>query len=383
MTSKVKVHGQAQNRTALGIIHAYLLIYPDSTIEDLRKAFPNEINPDSGEKDTFIFTRDKKDEGSWKGYFTEDEEVFKLADGEKVAMVSMWTKPSFQKLVEQAKKYGIEVAEYKEADKGIGKKGGYHLEFLNNFEPQKPHHPAAPKHQEKDEQTMSRKPIVYTDESHDHFWIWAAICALAVCLLLLFLLRHPKKEYDINIWGVENVVPGPGAPGGASIPGHIKYNHGGPGQPGQPGQPGCPGGPGAPCGQPGQPGGPDGNYPAINVPDGDAMSQVKYLEQQFNTIQFPRGEAKLPKQGKAILSALATIMQANPSLNIKFIGYASPDGSEKANQKLSEKRAKAAVDFLEHKGISADRLQYQGMGESQQAGAPNEANRHTDFVVLQ
>ena len=40
MASKVRVYGKAQNRTALGIVNAYIVMYPHATAEDLNKAFP-------------------------------------------------------------------------------------------------------------------------------------------------------------------------------------------------------------------------------------------------------------------------------------------------------------------------------------------------------
>jgi beta-glucosidase/6-phospho-beta-glucosidase/beta-galactosidase len=43
--AKVRVYGKAQNRTALGIVHAYMIMYPHAKLEDLRKAFPNSLNP--------------------------------------------------------------------------------------------------------------------------------------------------------------------------------------------------------------------------------------------------------------------------------------------------------------------------------------------------
>lgn len=50
MENKIRVYGKAQNRTALGIMHAYMLMNPDATLEDLREAFPDSLNPDSGVK---------------------------------------------------------------------------------------------------------------------------------------------------------------------------------------------------------------------------------------------------------------------------------------------------------------------------------------------
>lgn len=35
MASKVRVYGKAQNRTALGIVNAYLVMYPHATRADL------------------------------------------------------------------------------------------------------------------------------------------------------------------------------------------------------------------------------------------------------------------------------------------------------------------------------------------------------------
>ena len=35
MVNKVRVYGKAQNRTALGIMHSYMVMYPQATMEDL------------------------------------------------------------------------------------------------------------------------------------------------------------------------------------------------------------------------------------------------------------------------------------------------------------------------------------------------------------
>ena len=123
MASKVKVYGKAQNRTALGIMHAYMLMYPHATIEDLRKAFPDSLNPDSGVKKNFIYAEEKGTDANWEGFFKNPDELLTTGDGKKVAVVKMWTKPSFDRLVEQAKLYDIEIASFEAAEKGFGKKG--------------------------------------------------------------------------------------------------------------------------------------------------------------------------------------------------------------------------------------------------------------------
>lgn len=132
---KVRVYGKAQNRTALGIIHAWALAYPEGTLADLRKAFPNSLNPDKGTEENFILSSEKGTTANWDGYFKGEDELVILADGTEVSVVKMWTKPSFERIVNKAKEYGIVVAEFTEAEKGFGKKGGFRLEYLNGWTP--------------------------------------------------------------------------------------------------------------------------------------------------------------------------------------------------------------------------------------------------------
>lgn len=139
MANKVRVFGKAQNRTALGIAHAYLVMYPHATLEDLRKAFPNSICPDSGAKVKDLFVPIEEAERANTGmtlFFAKPDEIFELADGSKVAMAQVWSKPSFERMVEQGKLYDIEVAEFEKAMKG--EKGGYRLEYLNGYVPRCP-----------------------------------------------------------------------------------------------------------------------------------------------------------------------------------------------------------------------------------------------------
>ena len=67
--ARVRVYGKAQNRTALGIMHAYMVMYPQAKLEDLKKAFPKELNPDSGVKENFVFVEEKGAIGDWNGFF--------------------------------------------------------------------------------------------------------------------------------------------------------------------------------------------------------------------------------------------------------------------------------------------------------------------------
>lgn len=136
MASKIRVYGKAQNRTALGIVNAYLLMNPKATLEDLREAFPNSLNPDKGVAENFIPAEDAdKFNTKMSLYFAKPDEVIKLQDSSKVALAQVWSKPSFERMVEQGKLFDIEVAEFDKT--GKGEKGGYRLEMLNGYTPPK------------------------------------------------------------------------------------------------------------------------------------------------------------------------------------------------------------------------------------------------------
>ena len=44
-TGIIQVNGKAMNHTALGIIDAFMQLYPNATFKDLKEAFPDSLNP--------------------------------------------------------------------------------------------------------------------------------------------------------------------------------------------------------------------------------------------------------------------------------------------------------------------------------------------------
>lgn len=136
MADKIKIYGKAQNRTALGIFHAYMVMHPEATLADLRKAFANSLNPDAGTKEIFIPAHEKGTDANWEGYFKGADEIITDANGQEVAVVKMWTKASIDRLVAKAHDYGLVTEQMLPADPG-GKKGGYRLEYLNGYVPPK------------------------------------------------------------------------------------------------------------------------------------------------------------------------------------------------------------------------------------------------------
>lgn len=173
--AKVRVYGKAQNRTVLGIAHAYMIMYPHAKLEDLRKAFPNSLNPTAGTEELFTYATVPTPKGEYRSYFDLPEELLVTGDGKKVQMACMWTKPTFERIVSHAKQYGIIIADFEKAAGGA-KKGGFRLEYLNGYVP----------------------PV----QKKSRAGLWIAIAVIAILLALLAFLLGRKPEPQI----VEKVV---------------------------------------------------------------------------------------------------------------------------------------------------------------------------------
>jgi hypothetical protein len=80
-------------------------------------------------------------------------------------------------------------------------------------------------------------------------------------------------------------------------------------------------------------------------------------------LQYAHDDAIPDSADKVNLDRVAAFMKANPDLNIILEGHSSAPGDEKYNQKLSEDRAKASLDYLVSQGIDKKRMKAVGAGE--------------------
>ncbi|HVV51725.1 MAG TPA: OmpA family protein, partial [Polyangia bacterium] len=81
------------------------------------------------------------------------------------------------------------------------------------------------------------------------------------------------------------------------------------------------------------------------------------------TVSFRSGSAEIDRSGQGALSGVATWAQNGDQRTVRLEGYADRAGGATGNQRLSERRAQAAEDFLLGKGVDAARIAVVGHGE--------------------
>ncbi|MEY3248331.1 MAG: hypothetical protein RL742_374 [Bacteroidota bacterium] len=106
----------------------------------------------------------------------------------------------------------------------------------------------------------------------------------------------------------------------------------------------------------------------------------------LRNVFFETGSAALQPNSAYELDRLAALLADNQRLKIRINGHTDQIGNEADNQKLSELRARAVMDYLIGKGIAAARLQSKGYGESKPVDTSDTpegraANRRTEFEI--
>ena len=82
-------------------------------------------------------------------------------------------------------------------------------------------------------------------------------------------------------------------------------------------------------------------------------------------VNFESGSARLTPASTAVLDENVAQLNDSKSTNIVVEGHTDDQGKDAANQKLSEARAKAVVDYLAKNGVDKSRLSAVGKGETQ------------------
>jgi outer membrane protein OmpA-like peptidoglycan-associated protein len=134
----------------------------------------------------------------------------------------------------------------------------------------------------------------------------------------------------------------------------------------------------------------------------DAQARSAQLEAQLNELAARKTErgivitlgdvlfgtdlARLNAEGMRSAEKLATLLQQNPQRTVLVEGFADSTGSSAHNQELSERRANAVRNSLREMGVSPERINTRGYGETLPVAANDTAanrqlNRRVEIVL--
>jgi outer membrane protein OmpA-like peptidoglycan-associated protein/tetratricopeptide (TPR) repeat protein len=104
-------------------------------------------------------------------------------------------------------------------------------------------------------------------------------------------------------------------------------------------------------------------------------------------VEFDFASAKLRETSFIALDKIAAYIIQNPTMKVEISGHTDNKGSKEINQKLSEDRAKAVVDYLLSKDVPKDQLVYQGYAfekpiDTNETEEGRQRNRRVEFTIL-
>ena len=107
----------------------------------------------------------------------------------------------------------------------------------------------------------------------------------------------------------------------------------------------------------------------------------------LGSILFEPNGSTLEPASTGELDRLATFLNGAPTLRLEIGGHTDSQSTAEHNQRLSEARAQAVMEYLTMRGVAEDRLSVKGYGSSEPV-APNDTpdhmrlNRRTEIKVL-
>lgn len=356
MKSKIRVRGKSQSRTALGIINAYLKLHPDATLSELQHVFPKSLNHKSYTDNIIVPVEETL--GHEKMFFEHEDELIVLKNGEKLALVEIWSKDDFVAICEHVKQYGIEIAE---EDTRPFEKGSFDLEYLDGFV-----HPAE---------------IQGNDGKKKCKFNWWWILLLLLLLLIIFFCCKKcccsDKCCSSDIGVAEEIIPVVSVTSNdekkinnsvSDTGDAISFTL------------------------------PDGNewkimkntpefklFTFLNSPDDQANADQAKGWITLDKVHFDTGKAKLAPESENQLKNITMIMKFFPNARIRIGGYTDNTGTDELNRTISSERAKVTAEKLISSGIAANRVTYEGYGSQRPVCPGNDsetcraANRRVDI----
>jgi outer membrane protein OmpA-like peptidoglycan-associated protein len=143
-----------------------------------------------------------------------------------------------------------------------------------------------------------------------------------------------------------------------------------------------------PCGKPVPPAPPAPPKPGPPRPAPAPAQAPAPKPAVFDTIYFDPNKTNINPTAAKALDRNGMILKQNPNIKVEIGGHTDGEGSEKANQMISEKRALSAKKYIQDKfNIPDSRLKVKGYGSTKPVADNNtqegrSKNRRVEFKVI-
>jgi OmpA-OmpF porin, OOP family len=130
-----------------------------------------------------------------------------------------------------------------------------------------------------------------------------------------------------------------------------------------------------------------GTLAGLKVDERGCAVQTEEQSIVLKGVTFLPGSTTLTGEARTVLDPAAAALMGQQDLKVEIGGHTDAQGSDAANQRLSQRRADAVRQYLIDKGVAAGRLTAKGYGEAQPVAsndtpAGRAENRRVEFKII-
>ncbi len=122
----------------------------------------------------------------------------------------------------------------------------------------------------------------------------------------------------------------------------------------------------------------DGQEIEMGTDPNDSNDPVYLRDEDFTTINFNFDRSSIRSDAAQVLAKNVQVLKDAPAFRIRVDAYTDHVGGDQYNLRLSLRRANAVVDYYTSNGISADRIESQGLGKAPVECTEAESDENTE-----
>ena len=109
----------------------------------------------------------------------------------------------------------------------------------------------------------------------------------------------------------------------------------------------------------------------------------KALLNRMVKIYFEAGKSDLKAQYNAGLDDILNVLKQHEGLGVEISGFASSEGSDDFNREISNQRAIAVLDYINHRGVVRRRIVAKGYGATRDQSQTKEEGRRVEVRIVE